>query len=102
MTDPLSLAMMGDDAFWAALDEADPDTYGISCECGIYHVGRWSRNERPNNPNGKCPVCGSGAGAMETPALGHGPASVQKQADDGGEAVLACLYFGLIARDLGL
>lgn len=86
----LGLAMMGDDVFFAAIEAADRGTYGISCPCGCYHVARIAAG----TDNARCPECGSARGSCESPALGSGPASVQNQGDDGGEPVLASLYFG--------
>lgn len=86
----LWLALRGDDAFYAAIEAADPDSFGVSCPCGTYHVGRHSRGIY----DARCPDCGRRTGSMESPALGQGPASVQLEPDDGGEPVLAHLLFG--------
>lgn len=86
----LGLALMGDDVFFAAIEAADPDTYGIDCTCGCYHVARISLG----TDNARCPECGSSRGGCESPALGDGPRSLQLADDDGGEAVVAALYFG--------
>jgi uncharacterized OB-fold protein len=87
----LSIAMMGDEAFFAAIEAADKDTFGTGCSnCGTYHIARISLG----TDNAMCPVCGSKKGWIECPALGYGPSSIQKQDDDGGEIVLASLFFG--------
>lgn len=70
-------ALRGDDALMAAIDAADPDTFGISCSCGCYHVGRFSEQVANQPIDAACPRCGSKRGCFESPALGSGPASVR-------------------------
>lgn len=69
----LSAALRGDIHFLAAIDAADADTFGISCPCGTYHVGKFIDMD-PRDA--VCPSCGCDHGAGETPALGTGPASL--------------------------
>lgn len=73
----LGFALRGDDVLMAAIDAADPDTFGVQCPCGCYHVGRFSE-QSPDQPiDAACPHCGSTRGSFESPALGSGPASVR-------------------------
>lgn len=74
MSNALFAALRGDDFLMAAIDAADPDTYGTSCECGCFHIGRWSKFEPAE---ARCPECGSARGGLESPALGSGPDSVR-------------------------
>lgn len=76
----LSLALRGDDVLLAAIDAADPDTFGINCPCGCYHVGRFSEQIADHPIDAACPQCGSTRGSFESPALGSGPASVRTTA----------------------
>jgi len=68
----LLAAMAGDDAFFEAIQDADPDVYGISCECGLYYTGNFNFVD-PSNAC--CPSCGSSVGSFESPALGGGPSA---------------------------
>lgn len=87
----LHFALRGDDAFFAAIDAADPDYFGITCSsCETYHVGHY--DDGPVNC--RCPRCGCNRGSLESPALGSGPATLQQTWDDGGGAVVAELIFG--------
>ena len=63
-------ALRGDEAFFKAIEAADPDTYGIDCPCGTYYVGRFSKFEPAD---ACCPSCGGTLGSGESPALGGGP-----------------------------
>lgn len=75
MSNALGFALRGDDAFMKAIDEADPDTFGITCaECGCFHIGKFSEME-PHEA--RCPECGSDRGSFESPALGGGKPSVK-------------------------
>lgn len=65
-------ALRGDEAFFKAIEAADPDTYGIYCPCGTYYVGRFSKFEPAD---ACCPHCGGTSGSGESPALGAGPAA---------------------------
>jgi len=67
----LGHALRGDDAFFKAIDAADPDTFGVSCSgCGTYYVGKFSVIDPAD---ACCPECGGTRGAGESPALGSGP-----------------------------
>lgn len=74
MSNALGFALRGDDALWRAIDAADPDTFGVSCPCGCFHVGKFSEMEPTE---ARCPECGSARGSFESPALGGGPPSVK-------------------------
>ena len=74
MSNALGFAIRGDDALIKAIDEADPDTFGISCQCGCFHIGKFSEME-PHEA--RCPECGSDRGCFESPALGGGRPSVK-------------------------
>ena len=65
-------ALRGDTAFFEAVKQADPDTFGISCECGTYYIGRFSMMAPEN---AICPTCFESSGGCESPALGTGPAA---------------------------
>jgi len=75
----LAAALRGDDFFFAAIDAADPDTFGINCPCGCYHVGRFSEQDPQRPIDAACPECGSTQGSFESPALGSGPASAKSK-----------------------
>lgn len=67
----LGYALRGDDAFFKAIEAADPDTFGVSCsDCGTYYVGKFSVIDPVD---ACCPECGGTRGAGESPALGSGP-----------------------------
>lgn len=69
-------ALRGDDALMKAIDAADPDTFGVSCPCGTYYVGRFTKI---NPADACCPDCGGTRGGCESPALGSGPAASTKR-----------------------
>lgn len=72
------VAMSDDDAFLKAIDEADPDTFGVTCaECGCFHIGKFSEM---GPTEAHCPDCGSDQGSFESPALGGGKPSVRSAA----------------------
>lgn len=80
-----------DEEFFAAIDAADPDTFGVWCaECDEYYVGRISLGPEDY----RCPCCGSRRGGMESPALWSGRPAIQNPGDDGGEIVVARLVYG--------
>jgi hypothetical protein len=86
----LHYALRGDDVFFAAIEAADPDLFGITCSaCDTYHVGHF--DDGPMNC--RCPECGCNRGSFESPALGGGPATLQQTWDDGGGAVVAALIY---------
>lgn len=66
----MAAALRGDDAFFTAIENADPGTYGFSCECGTYSVGYLAEIDPQD---ACCPNCGNEKMAMESPALGTGP-----------------------------
>ena len=67
----LGAALGGDDAFFAAIDRADPGTYGLHCStCGTFSVGRF---DELDPSDAACPSCGSVRFGFESPALGSGP-----------------------------
>lgn len=74
MSNALGFALRGDDALWRAIDAADPDTFGVSCPCGCFHVGKFSEMDPID---ARCPDCGSGRGGFESPALGRGKPTVK-------------------------
>lgn len=77
MSNALGFALRGDDVFLRAIDNADPDTFGVSCQCGCFHIGKFSEME-PHEA--RCPDCGSDRGSFESPALGGGKASIKADA----------------------
>ena len=71
----MAAALMGDDVFMAAIDNADPDTFGCNCSnCETYYVGRWSGDGAP--PKVACPNCKTSKASLESPALGSGPEAI--------------------------
>lgn len=86
----LHFALRGDEAFFAAINAADPDMFGITCSvCETYHVGHF--DDGPLNC--RCPNCGGGRGSFESPALGSGARTLQMTWDDGGAIVIAAAIF---------
>jgi hypothetical protein len=79
MSAALYAALRGDDVLMAAIDAADPDTYGVSCPCGCYYVGKFSVLDPAD---ASCPECGGTRGGGESPALGKGPEAVRKQSNN--------------------
>ena len=70
----LAAALRGDDAFFEAIDRADPGTYGLHCDCGTFSVGRF---DELDPADAACPNCGETKCGLESPALGSGPKPVK-------------------------
>lgn len=63
----MAIVWAEDDIFFKALENADPESYAITCsKCGTYAVG----NFKDLDPEKAiCPSCGHDSGCFESPAL---------------------------------
>lgn len=71
----LAAALMGDEAFFEAIERAAPNTWGGFCECDCYFVGHF---DEIDPKDAACPVCSSTHFGLESPALGSGQKAVRR------------------------